>query len=755
MKERQAPPVGQSQSKPAAAGDVSERPFYLRLLTSFLTIVLPLAIAATAIAYLAHPAEQREQHHVVATLMAILSWPLAYYYGRQGRLRLASWLLIVSGVASVFVGAGVHPERIFYYLILPILFASVVLPARSVLAFAAATFAVVSAVAGPVYGLTVLQLLPILTFLLIGSILVLLGARYREQLEKERQRSLEARTEALQRANAFIGTLGRVAARVDSTTDLREVFRTLDRELHRLNINCLITLQEAASGDQVTRYYAAPAGGRTWSERRLELFLKRMRIPRDRWSQIEQLDPRRPAFVEDVPRLLQTLLPDLRPSLIRRGMRAAGITPETGFVYLPLIAEGNMIGAMILWAPSLQEEELPALSVFASQVAVAIDNARLVHDLETTVLERTTEIAAERDQRDAILRTVADAIITLDRDWRVQYVNPAFTRMTSYTADEILGRPIRELVGGWLTPRQITAIREAVSRSDDWKGEARIRRKDGRTYDAQMTIAAMHDGRGYLVGYVSTHQDVSHYKELDRARRRFIRNVSHELNTPVTSIRLYVDLLRQGPPEKRDHYIQILRSSVDRLHRLVADTLEMTRLDTGRAVTTWEPLALGGILQNAFVANEVQAEAAGVELRLEPPPLSLPVVYGDAARLAQAVGELIENGVLYGDEDTVVTVSVEAAARDGSQGVHIVVADTGPGILPAERARLFDRFHRGTAAQAGDIPGSGLGLSMVQEIVRAHGGEISVESQPGEGSAFIIWLPAAPESTGAESTPER
>ena len=745
MEQPQPRPVGRSESNTGADGDEHARSPYERLLTSLLIIGLPLVLTGAVATYLAHPPDQREALHLVAPLISILSWPLAYVAGRRGRLRLASWLLILSAAAAIFVGAGAQPQRIFYYLILPILFAGFALPARSVLAFSFAALAAVAVIGPVVYQLAVLQLIPILIFLLIGSLLIFLGTRYWERLETRRQRSLTERTEALQRANAFIGALGRVAARVDSTTDLREVFATLDRELHRLEINCLLTLEDASTGDQVARHVLPFGSGGTASEQRLERFLRRLRLPRQRWEEVEAFDPRRPAFVDDVPGLLQTLLPNLRPSLIRRGVRAAGITPETGFAYLPLIKDGSMIGILFLWAQSLRPEDVPALSVFASQVAVAIDNARLVRDLESTVLERTAEIAAERDQRDAILRTVADAIITLDLNWRVQYVNPAFTRMTGYAAEEIQGRSLRAVAGGWLTPVQLRAIREAIARDEDWKGEARIRRKDGRSYDAQMTVAAMRDGRGRLAGYVSTHQDISHYKELDRARRRFIRNVSHELNTPVTSVRLYVDLLRQGPPEKRDHYVQILRNSVDRLHRLVADTLEMTRIDAGQAVTLWEPLSLPAILQTAVAGHEGRAEEAGVDLHPEPPETPLPTVYGDAGRMAQAVGELIENAIRFGDEGDVVTISAAPAAREEAQGVEVVVADTGPGILPDEQARIFDRFHRGAAAQAGDIPGSGLGLSMVREIVRAHGGEVSIESRPGEGSAFTIWLPATGE----------
>ena len=728
-----------------AAGDGNARRPYLRLVVSFLTIVLPLVIVAAAAAYLARPVGERQELAFIGGLLAALFWAPAYLLARAGRRRLATWLLILSGATAAFVGGVAQPESNLLYLLLPILFGSFVLPARSLLAFAAANLVAIGILAAPVYDLALFEAVSIVIFLTIGSILLFLGTRYREELEQQRQRSLEARTEAVERANAFIGAIGRVSARISSTTDLREVFTTLDRELHRLNLNYLIILEEAADGERATRLVAELAADGTPSERRLRAFLERPEIPQKRWAEIEQFDPRRATFVEDVPRLLEALLPDLRPSLIERDVRAAGITPETDFAYLPLITDGSMMGVMFLWTTSVRPIDLPALSAFASQIAVAIDNARLVRELESTVAKRTAEIAGERDQRDAVLRTVADAIITLNEKWRIQYANPAFTRMTGYSAEEMEGRPIRDLARGWMTPQQMTAIGEAIARGEDWKGEVRLQRKDGRSYDAQMTVAAMRDGHGRLVGYVSTHHDISHYKELDRVRRRFIRDVSHELNTPVTSIRLYVDLLRQGPSAKRDHYVEILRSSVDRLHRLVADTLEMTRIDAGQAVKAWEPLSLAAVLQNAVASHEGRAEAAGVRLHPQPPPMSLPVVYGDAARLSQAIGELVENAVNFCDEGDVVTIVAEARVRNGKDGVALVVADTGPGILPADQPRIFDRFHRGTAAEGGDIAGSGLGLTMVRAIVRAHGGTITLESEPGEGSTFSIWLPESGE----------
>jgi len=282
----------------------------------------------------------------------------------------------------------------------------------------------------------------------------------------------------------------------------------------------------------------------------------------------------------------------------------------------------------------------------------------------------------------------------------------------------------------------------ALAQGEAWQGEATIQRKDGRTYDAAMVVAPMRDADGNLTGYVASHQDISQRKNLDRARSRFMTNVSHELRTPVASMKLYARLLQMGrQPEKIQHYAQVLEEQADRLAELVQDILEMTELDSGQAVTTWRPISLPTIIGDTVTRYQSQAEASGLTLVAMPTPPNLPTAKGDQCRLAQALGELVENAIIFTPAGGKVTVEVGTAEKDEQRWVIIAVRDTGPGISPEEQERVFDRFYRGSLAESGHVPGTGLGLSVAQEIMHAHGGRVTVESRAGQGSTFRVWLP--------------
>jgi len=244
------------------------------------------------------------------------------------------------------------------------------------------------------------------------------------------------------------------------------------------------------------------------------------------------------------------------------------------------------------------------------------------------------------------------------------------------------------------------------------------------------------------VSHVSIHRDISQRKELERARRQFMTNVSHQLRTPVANMKLYAQLMQMGcRPEKMEHYIQVLVDQADRLAALIKDVLEMTSLVSGQAVMAWELVSLPTIIRDVVTLYQSQAEASGLTLAAMPVPPDLPTVKGDQARLTQALGELVENAVIFTPAGGQVTVKVRAVEKEGYWWVTIAVSDTGPGISLEERQRIFDRFYRGSLAESGHVPGTGLGLSIVQEIVRAHDGCIGVESLVGEGSTFTVWLP--------------
>ncbi len=291
-------------------------------------------------------------------------------------------------------------------------------------------------------------------------------------------------------------------------------------------------------------------------------------------------------------------------------------------------------------------------------------------------------------------------------------------------------------------PHQISSA--ALSRGKMWQGEVVARRKDGRKYDAVLTVAPVFSVEGNLIGYVTSHQDISQLKFLERVRSRFMTNISHELRTPVTNIKLYLDLMmRKGTPEKKAHYLRTLSEQTNRLERLVQDILEIASLDSGRVAKARKPLSLKTVAETVMSRYESRAEEAGLTLRLEPLPGNIPPVKGDEVWLGRAIGELVENAIIFTPSSGEVTVEIRVVHRDDEPWVTIAVHDTGPGIARDDRKRVFDRFYRGGLAESGNIPGTGLGLSIVSEVLRVHGGNVTLASEVDKGSTFIAWLPAS------------
>jgi PAS domain S-box-containing protein len=417
----------------------------------------------------------------------------------------------------------------------------------------------------------------------------------------------------------------------------------------------------------------------------------------------------------------------------------------------PLMRAGRVVGVFTIAFTkphTFSEDELRVLGLLADQAAIAIVNARLVGGLEKEVAARTAEIRHEKEKSEAILRSVGEAIAMLDLNGRIQYVNDAFTNLTGYQSYGAIGRQASFLLPQE-TPDRVQAVRlENLAEGEIWNQETSFKRKDGTVYDAACAIAPMHDADGKLVGYVSSHRDISRQKELERTRSRFMTLVSHQLRTPVTNIKLYAQMLQhQGGAGKTDRYLQVLREQADRLAELVESILEMTALDSGQGHSSWRPQVLSSLIHNVSARFQDLAGAAGLTLIVNPIPQEIPPVNGDATRLSQALDEVVQNAMQFTPSGGTVVISMEVTIDRPRPWVKISVQDSGPGIPLDEQDKVFDRFFRGRLAESGHIPGTGLGLSIVQEILRIHGGRVTTESSgiPGEGSTITLWLPATPQ----------
>jgi signal transduction histidine kinase len=229
---------------------------------------------------------------------------------------------------------------------------------------------------------------------------------------------------------------------------------------------------------------------------------------------------------------------------------------------------------------------------------------------------------------------------------------------------------------------------------------------------------------------------------LSRMKTEFVSNVSHELRTPLSSIQIFGEFLRQGRVKdagKIAEYGASIEAEARRLSRLVENLLDFSRIESGRKVYRRVPVAPEDVVAEALDAFEVPLQQAGFAVQVRTPDTPLPALSADRAALVQAVGNLIDNALKYARDGRRLEVDLAHCGGD----IVISVRDAGDGIPAAEQRRIFERFYRIGTALVHDASGSGLGLSIIEHVVEAHGGRIEVESRPGEGARFVIRLPIA------------
>jgi len=234
-----------------------------------------------------------------------------------------------------------------------------------------------------------------------------------------------------------------------------------------------------------------------------------------------------------------------------------------------------------------------------------------------------------------------------------------------------------------------------------------------------------------------------------QSQREFVANVSHELKTPLTSIQGFAQAILDGTastPEALRQAAGVIHAEAGRMYRLVLDLLALARLQAGTADLEHTPVDMAALLDALRQKFDLQARQAGIEFRVEAG--SLPPLVGDGDRLMQVFTNLVDNAIKFTPSGGRVSVSAQQA--DGM--VAISVADTGAGMSPEVQQRIFERFYQADKSRhSGSSRGFGLGLAIAREIVNAHGGSISVTSAEGQGSTFVVRLPAV---AGKKSTPE-
>jgi PAS domain S-box-containing protein len=415
------------------------------------------------------------------------------------------------------------------------------------------------------------------------------------------------------------------------------------------------------------------------------------------------------------------------------------------FVGAPIVDDRQVIGFITLNSSlrgTFTQQHAERLATFAHHASIAIRNARLfdtaqryASELEHRVARRTAQLNLERNQLRAILEATGEGILYIEGD-RISYTNIAFNRLTGYTPDELTQQPVHLLTADqmdtdayWQNVKDFLAAGAAV-----WRDEVRLRRKDGSSFDAGLTITHAGETGERVQRLVIVVRDISQQKALDAQKARFIATASHELRTPITNVitRLY---LMKHQPERLDEHMQVLSQVTQRMQHLVEDLLDISRFDRGTIVLERTRIDLGQLLEDVTQVQYEEANARDIRLDLRKPDTPL-YIEGDQERLAQVITNLINNALMYTHPGGRVTVSLTPTNREAV----IRVEDTGIGIAPDKLEDIFEPFVR----LNDKIKGTGLGLSIAREIVRLHEGTITVTSEPGAGSCFTVTLKLLP-----------
>ncbi len=247
-----------------------------------------------------------------------------------------------------------------------------------------------------------------------------------------------------------------------------------------------------------------------------------------------------------------------------------------------------------------------------------------------------------------------------------------------------------------------------------------------------------------LTGYVLGTIFVTRGASLAAVQNEFLSSVSHEVRTPLTSIRMFIDMLREGrvqDPAERQRCLTVINQELTRLDGLVGKLIELSKIESSHAVFDRGPLLVSDIVEDALASFEAIRFSGDVDLQVQIDAGLM--VHGDRAALAQAVGNLLGNAWKYTRPQD---KKIEVRATADAKHVTITVTDNGVGIPRSEQAAIFEKFQRGSAGLNGGSPGSGLGLALVRAVVEAHHGKVDVRSEPDRGARLRIVLPRCAET---------
>jgi two-component system phosphate regulon sensor histidine kinase PhoR len=362
--------------------------------------------------------------------------------------------------------------------------------------------------------------------------------------------------------------------------------------------------------------------------------------------------------------------------------------------------------------------------------------ARNINYIVTELEEKVRFADEEKGKLEAAFASMADGVLVLDREGRIEELNQSFKAIFGIRRRDIIRRTPLEAFRNIELERVIDRFMETglpvteeiiLGGAPDMILDVSISSIHGLPKGEKKTMIVFHD--------------VTRLKKLEKMRVDFVANVTHEIKTPLTAILGFIETLQEGAIDNEDtarKFLQTIRKHAERLNRLVDDLVVISNIELGESRLFFESVALGGIMENVLSMIDPRAREKEIILTKDIPD-DLPPLRADRDRLNQILLNVLDNAVKFTPEKE--KISVTARLHDNEKHIIVTIADTGIGIPKSEISRLGERFYRVDKTRSRELGGTGLGLSIVKHLMKAHGGEIDIESRLGGGTTVSLSFP--------------